>query len=133
MKILTLDERLAKVAEWRKAGYNCSQCVFMAFSDVHGVPEDQAARISGGLGGGVGGQHQVCGAVAAMSMVLSAVHLPDPSCKKATYGVIQQKSEEFKVHNGSIVCADLLADRPNRKPCAAYIEDAIRIIDRSLD
>jgi C_GCAxxG_C_C family probable redox protein len=133
MKKLTLEERLAKVAEWRKAGYNCSQCVFMAFSDVHGIPEEQAARISGGLGGGVGGQHEVCGAVSAMSMVLSSVHLPDPSHKKETYSIVQTKSNEFKANNGSIVCADLLADRPNRKPCAAYIEDAIRIIDRSLE
>lgn len=56
-----LDERIARARELHKEGYNCSQCVVMAFDDMHNMPLDLSARIAAGLGGGVGGQRQICG------------------------------------------------------------------------
>ncbi len=57
--IPTLDERIERARALRAEGYNCSQCVFMVFDDIHSMSPDDAARMTAGLGGGVGGQHQV--------------------------------------------------------------------------
>ena len=127
---ITLDDRLETARALRKQGYNCSQCVFMAFNDVHGL--SSAFRIIGGLGGGVGGQHHVCGTVSAMSTVLSSIYYDTPGKKIAAYGAIKDCCGRFGDINGSIICAELLADTPRRKPCMAYIEDSITILHKHL-
>ena len=127
-KDITLDMRLEKARELRKQGYNCSQCVFMAFDDVHELPTEIAAAFSVGLGSGVGGQRQVCGTVSAMTMLLGRKYYEAPQNKATMYKRVQECSARFANSNGSIVCGELLADRPNRKPCMAYIEDSVGIL-----
>ncbi len=129
---ITLDERIEAARALRKQGYNCSQCVFMVFNDVHGLSPEDAFRIIGGLGGGVGGQHHVCGTVSAMSTVLSSVYYDVPAKKIAAYGAIKDCCGRFSDMNGSVICAELLADTPRRKPCMAYIEDSITILHKYL-
>jgi len=128
----TLEERLAKAREFRAQGYNCSQCVYMVFDDIHGFDPKTSARISASLGGGVGGQHQVCGTVSAMSLVVGAAKYEEPAQKAVLYKDVKEVCADFREHNGSIVCAELLADRPNRKPCLEYILDSITILDAFL-
>ena len=62
-----------KARELFKTGLNCSQSVVAAFADVLGLSEQTAARLSAGLGGGVGRQREVCGAVSGAAMVLGFV------------------------------------------------------------
>ncbi len=126
----TLDERLERARSLHKEGYNCSQCVMMVFDDVIGVDATIAARVAAGLGGGVGGQRQACGAITAMSMVIGATAYNSPKDKQAIYADVQMCSNEFKEMNDSIVCGELLAAR--KKPCMALIEDAITITDHKL-
>ena len=35
-------------------GYNCTQAVVLAFSDLHGMEEKTAAKLSSSFGGGMG-------------------------------------------------------------------------------
>lgn len=128
----TLEQRLERARDLRKQGYNCSQCVYMVFDDVHGFDSEMSARISSALGGGVGGQHQVCGTVSAMSLVVGAAKYESPAQKAALYADVKKVCGAFSGLNGSIVCAELLADRPNRKPCLEYILDSITILDSYL-
>lgn len=128
----TLEERLAKARELRAQGYNCSQCVYMVFDDIHGFDPKTSARISAALGGGVGGQHQICGTVSAMSLVVGVAKYEEPGKKAALYKDVKEVCADFSERNGSIVCAELLADRPNRKPCLEYILDSITILDTFL-
>lgn len=130
--IPTLDERIERARALRVEGYNCSQCVFMVFDDIHSMSPDDAARMTAGLGGGVGGQHQVCGTVSAMSMLIGASRFGNPKDKLAVYGKVKECCNSFSERNGSIVCAELLADRANRKPCSQYIEDSITILHEKL-
>ena len=51
-------ERAKKLFE---TGFNCSQSVVVCFADVLGLSETAAAKLSAGLGGGVGRQREVCG------------------------------------------------------------------------
>ena len=56
-------------AELFLKGYNCSQSVVVAFSDVTGMTPRHAARISSSFGGGMGRMREVCGAVSGMLLV----------------------------------------------------------------
>lgn len=129
----SLNERLQKARLLKAAGYNCSQCVLMVFNDVTGLPDDHMARLAGALGGGVGGMRQTCGAVTTMAMVTGARHYLTPADKAPTYTRVRNLAEEFRKINGSIICGELKADTPARKPCLEYIEDAITLLHNNLD
>ena len=54
-----------KAMDLFKQGYNCSQAVFLAFSDMYDMDEKTAARFSSSFGGGMGRLREVCGALTA--------------------------------------------------------------------
>ena len=56
-------------AELFLKGYNCSQSVVVAFSDVPGMTPRHAARISSSFGGGMGRMREGCGAVSGVLLV----------------------------------------------------------------
>ena len=126
----TLDERITRARQLHKEGYNCAQCVVMVFDDIYNLDTDTAAKVSAGMGGGVGGQRQVCGTVSGMAMTLGLVQYTSPADKATTYQAVKDCSNEFTSLNGSIVCSELL--KPGRKPCIELIVDAITIIDKKL-
>lgn len=128
----TLQTRLERARQLRAQGYNCSQCVAMVFDDVTGMAPEVAAAAALGLGGGVGGQHQVCGTVSAMAIVSGCAVGGDPANKAHVYASVKARSAQFQARNGSIVCAELLADKERRSPCLHYIEDAIAILHTTL-
>lgn len=125
-----LEERIERARQLHKAGYNCSQCVFMVFDDIHNLDHETAAKISAGFGGGVGGQRQICGAISGLTMIAGMISYANPADKPLLYKSTQELSNEFKNTNGSIICGELLT--PGRKPCMQLIEDAIAIIDRKI-
>lgn len=93
-------------------GYNCSQSVVLAFSDVIGIEKDKLAVIISGFGGGMGRMREVCGCFSGIVMVLSEVYgYSDPkniAQKKVLYEKIRAAAEQFKRDNGSIICKELL-------------------------
>ena len=54
-------EELARQAF--KEGYNCSQAMVAAFSDLMGMDKKTALRLASSFGGGMGRMREVCGAV----------------------------------------------------------------------
>ena len=109
---LTESPRAVKAMELHKAGYNCAQAVYLAFLDKYGIDETTAALIAGPMGGGVGGQREVCGAVSGMALALGMLYgYSDPADKEtkmALYGHVQECSARFKAVTGSIICRTLL-------------------------
>ncbi|MCI9059360.1 MAG: C_GCAxxG_C_C family protein [Lachnospiraceae bacterium] len=93
-------------------GYNCTQAVVLAFSDLHGMEEKAAAKLSSSFGGGMGRLREVCGAVSGMFLVAGMLYgYDDPKDyqgKKEHYKRIQQLAQAFEEQNGSIVCRELL-------------------------
>ena len=128
-------------------GYNCSQAVLLAFSDVTGLDENQAAALASSFGGGMGRLREVCGAVSGAFMVAGLLWgscSPDDRDKKARhYELIQSLAARFKEENGSFICRELLglpgASAPvpeertavyySRRPCEEYVKIAARILD----
>ena len=130
-------------------GYGCCQSVIAAFSNLYNLDQDIALRIGAGFGGGIGRLRMVCGAVSGivtLAVLEYGATNGDDSYKKAhCYKVVQDLINCFKEKNGSIICAELLAqsnckiisdthipDKRNEqyystRPCAQKVEDASRI------
>ena len=86
-------------------GLNCAQSVYCAFAEEFGMDAETAAKVSSGLGGGVGRLREVCGAVTGATLVLGMKYGPD---KTAVYAKVQEFAAIFKKELGSIVCRELL-------------------------
>ena len=133
-------------------GYNCAQSVFVAFSDVTGMEEALAARLSSSFGGGMGRLREVCGTCSAMFMAAGILYgegtQSDHTVKTEHYKRIQYLAEEFRKRHETIVCRDLLkglavTSTPTPeirteqyykvRPCVKYVRTAAEILDRYLE
>ena len=130
-------------------GCNCSQAVFLAFSDVTGIDRKLAARISSPFGGGMGRMREVCGAVSGMFMVLGALYgydeTTDDTRKKQLYYEVQALAAQFREECGSIICREILKNPPSdpnptprtaefykQRPCARMVMTAARLLDEFI-
>lgn len=113
MKEFEIEERVAKAKRlFKEGGFNCCQAVVLAYNDLFGLPDETAAALSSGFGGGMGRLREVCGSVSGM-VLLAGLLKPacDPSDKAArtgNYALVQEVAGEFKALNGSIICKELL-------------------------
>lgn len=140
-----------RACELFKKGCNCSQAVFAAFSDVTGISEETALRLSSSFGGGMGRLREVCGTFSAVLMVAGLLYgysdISDPSKKAEHYALVQRLACEFKAKNGTIICRELLKSlnvssspvpTPRTeefykvRPCIRFVADAADILDRLI-
>lgn len=150
-----LEDRVQRAVDIFMQGYGCSQSVVAAFSDIYGLDDTMAKRISAGFGGGVGRMRMMCGAVSGIVILVGLdcgqTDGNDKNGKAACYEVVQKLLAKFKERNGSIICAELLAmnncpvvtdtnipDERNAeyyrvRPCAKKVESAARIFAEYLD
>jgi len=107
-----LEQRTKLAVSYFEQGYNCSQAVFMAYSDIYGIEPETAAKIATSFGGGMGRLREVCGAVSGMFLVLGLqypfINTKDKAAKNTNYKAVQRTANEFKSIMGSYICADLL-------------------------
>lgn len=107
-----MSKRGDKAYELFMSGYNCSQAVAGAFSDVLGMDFETVVKLGSGFGGGMGRMREVCGTFSGIVMVVSMLYgYSDPkdnSTKTGLYGRIQEIAEQFRRDNGSIICKELL-------------------------
>lgn len=141
-----------KAAALFTQGYNCAKSVFVAFSDVTGMDEELAKRLSSSFGGGMGRLREVCGTCSAMFMVAGILYgegtETDHSVKTEHYKRIQYLAEEFRKQHETIVCRDLLKGlsvtsepTPEKRteqyykvrPCVKFVRTAAEILDRYLE
>ena len=96
-----------------KEGYGCAQAVLLAFSDVTGLSDEQAAAIASSFGGGMGRMREVCGGVSGMFMAIGLFFgYDEPDGAQATtelYSYVRALADKFKESEGSIICRELLA------------------------
>lgn len=149
---INIEERVQRARDLHAEGYNCSQAVFLAYSDLFGIDKQFAAVISAPLGGGIGRLREVCGSVCAMSLLAGQiVPVYDPADKDAkarNYALVQEFANKFREKNGAIVCRELLGlnkteqteeqdfgritTKYQRKSCREYVADAARIVGEKL-
>ena len=107
-----IESRVSTATAYFEQGYNCSQAVFMAYSDIYGIEPEMAAKLATSFGGGMGRLREVCGAVSGMFLVLGLQYpftdTKDRAAKNTNYKAVQRTANEFKSVMGSYICADLL-------------------------
>lgn len=101
-----------RARELFRQGYNCSQSVFLAFSEECGMTFEMAAKLSSSFGAGMGRLREVCGAVTGMFMVVGLLYgysdPEDQAGKTRHYQRIQELANKFEEKNKSIICRELL-------------------------
>ena len=149
-----MENRVDKAERLFKEGYNCAQAVFVAFSDLYGIDEKTALRMSCSFGAGMGRMREVCGAVSGMALVAGLengiIDGKDIKGKKENYDLVNQMAEEFKKINGTIICRELLgmqqiksnkvdtmpATRNDEyyktRPCLRHVKECATIIDKYI-
>ncbi len=147
-----MSERVLKARENFLKGYNCAQSVFVAFSDLLGMSEDEAAAFSSPFGAGFGRMREVCGTVSAMTMLLGFFEgNADPSDQEGKTRIYTREREliaEFLKEQKSIVCREILGlekgqEEPpapsertlayyESRPCLGCVETAARIIEEHI-
>ena len=144
-------DRVQKALDLFYVGYNCSQSVFAAFSDLFGIPEQQALLLSSGFGAGMGGLREKCGAVTGMFLLAGIAHdgydRTDIQSKKELYDWIKQLDQEFTQKMGTTCCRELLTnakclvkENPSerdekyyqKRPCALFVETAAKMVQEHL-
>ncbi len=137
-----------KARELFLKGYNCAQAVFVAFSDVTGISEEQAFLISTSFGGGMGHSGEACGAVTGMYMAVGAIlGYTDPdnaTAKQKHYALIKKLSDDFKAEFSEVRCPELLAklgkkeyeipasEAYKKRPCLIFVEKAAEMVESLL-
>lgn len=133
-------------------GYNCAQCMMLAFEDMLTIDLDTALKIASPFGGGMGRLREVCGSVSGMFMVfgyINGYNEPDDyEGKKKLYEHIQELARRYEEANGSIICRDLLGLNVKKeeatpqkrteayyknRPCAEKIGSAAEILQQYLN
>ena len=66
---IDVKERMKRAEEYFVKGFNCAQAVVAAYADLYGYTEEQALKLSAGMGGGMGRLRLTCGAVAGMAIL----------------------------------------------------------------
>lgn len=123
-------------------GYSCAQAVLAAVGPELGLEREVALRLASGLGAGLGGLRETCGAVTAMAALIGLRHGPvepmEPKTKAALYREVQSAIADFKATFGAHCCLELLrrasiekqagvapeARTPEyyaKRPCAAFV------------
>jgi C_GCAxxG_C_C family probable redox protein len=150
-------ERMIKMTHAEKAvelfanGCNCSQAVFTAFSDVTGMDEELAKRLSSSFGGGIGRMREICGACSGMFMAAGILYGADTDrddkLKAEHYKRIQHLAGKFKEVHGTMNCAELLKNlsvtkdpTPEKRteqyykvrPCVRFVRTAAEILDEYI-
>ena len=133
-----MNNRAEYALTLRKKGYNCAQSVVCAYSELFGVDEKTAFKISEGFGGGMGGMQETCGAVTAMFMLAGlaskTTNLHSPNSKIETYKRVKNLAQKFKDKNKSIVCRELkgLTGNIPLRACEDCIKDACEIFEQTI-
>jgi len=146
-----IESRVSTATAYFEQGYNCSQSVFMAYSDIYGIEPEMAAKLATSFGGGMGRLREVCGAVSGMFLVLGMEYpftdTKDKESKNTNYKAVQRTANEFKSVMGSYICADLLklkhepqnpeSSERNKvyyksRPCTRCVKLAAEIVGKEL-
>ena len=147
-----MSDRVQKAREYFLKGYNCAQSVFMAYADVVGMTEGEAAKFSSPFDAGFGRMREVCGTVSAMTMLLGFCEgntdPTDQEGKTRIYARERELAEAFLQEQKSIVCREILGLKKGEeeppapsvrtleyyesRPCLGCVETAARIIEDEI-
>lgn len=145
--------RVEKAIARHASGFGCAQCVASVFSEDFGIDEVIAQKMALGLGGGIGRQGEVCGAISGGILVLgmkNGVSSMDGEANKVAkekvYALDQEFLRRFIERTGAVRCNDILGFDMNDPAaraeasakgvfatrCNGCIKDSVEILEEML-
>lgn len=127
-----LDEISKLAKDYFNEGYNCSESVFMAITEVFKPEYQSQLPLLTGLGGGVGGQGYCCGAISGAVVAAGTCfgrNKPIPAKKKQAYEKAGKILSLFKEKFGAANCSDLKPEdsKVQKQICSDYVGYAARV------
>ena len=134
-------------SDYMKKGYNCAQSIMKAYAGEVGMNQEDAIRMASVLGGGVGRNGHICGAVSAAALIIGmkfgTIDPVDLPAKEKAYNKANELLEKFSAENKSVLCKELITyDMKNpeelkkaresgvfAKQCPLYVLSAGRILE----
>ncbi len=117
--------------------YNCAQAVACTLAPLIGADEELCFRAAEGLGGGMGGLTETCGAVSGAAMAIGLANSngqDDRTSKQATYRIVRKLVSDFREQNGSTLCPELKGIKTKQplRSCDGCIVDALQLAADAL-
>jgi C_GCAxxG_C_C family probable redox protein len=143
-----MTTRSDRAVAYFKEGFSCSQAVLASYAQENGLTVEQALKVAGAFGGGMGRMGDTCGAVTGAFMVIGLKYgktrADDEPSKENAYRLVQEFAKRFRSRHGSIVCRDLLScdlSTPEGRKTAAechltetrcplFVQDAVEILEK---
>lgn len=145
------EERMAAAADryFMVDDLCCSEAILRTGCEALGIECDLLPDIALGLGGGIGLQGHVCGAISATALVISlamAKKVPDYSARKmATYEAAGRVCKTLEKRCGSVQCRQMcgldltgleglqkLMGGVKADKCAGFVKEAARALAEEL-
>ncbi|MCL2575336.1 MAG: C-GCAxxG-C-C family protein [Defluviitaleaceae bacterium] len=122
-------------AEKFNSGLSCSQAVLCAFADDFSIDENLARFISCGFAGGMK-RGETCGALSGgiMALGLQAAQTEKSvqAHKELCFGAVAQLMNDFEQKHGSVLCRELIKDKPDRKPfCTELVRNVVELVEKN--
>ena len=134
-----MKSRVGIAKEKHRSGYNCSQSVVCTYSDLLGMDEEMAFRVSEAYGLGIAKRFETCGSVCAMMMLAglknSDANLENPGSKLATFDLGHKMAGQFEEWNSTCTCAKLRGTdgaAGRLRSCRGCVADCARIVEDYL-
>lgn len=139
-----------KAIDMVRAGFQCSQAVFITLGEQLGVDCKQALKSATGFGGGIALQGDICGAVSGAIMAIGLKHgyseAPDEAARDKVFRLTKELIQKIKVQHGCYTCKGLIgidytgmpAEEVRRlyweqgigeKVCHYVIKDTVKIVE----
>lgn len=101
-------------------GYNCTQAVVLAFSDLLNYDTESLLKLASPFGGGMGRLRETCGAFSGVLIVLGLLEgysTPEfGKIKNDLYAKVQKLGLDIEKEFGSLRCRDLLGKKSHDSP-----------------
>lgn len=129
-----MDDRIQAVMEAYGSGScNCAQSLIVAYAADMGIEVQVAHDLFEGLGGGIGGCQDACGAVTTMACIVGWKCNKLGYDKPALYAKVHEACERFRATYGTLTCLDILDGAPPTPQCCPHVVERAAQIIEGLD
>ncbi len=107
-----MSEKVETAVGCFREGFSCSQAILATYGGDLGLDRETALKAAAGMGGGMGGLGEVCGAVTGALIVIGLKYghteAKDKETKAKNYAIVRTFAGRFRAGNGSLLCRELL-------------------------
>jgi len=134
-----------------ESGYNCSQAIALAFSDILPYSKEELSKMVCSFGGGISRLRETCGVVTTIAFIMGIIYgyeTPEEGAvKMEQYSRVQEVIKRFENKFGSLSCGSLLNIKGHEepkptprtpsfykvRPCGKFINYGAYILQEYLD